>query len=55
MNLMSLDALGVTSTDGVTTLLATLLAVSPTPATLLLENWPAPRSASRCPAAPTAS
>ena len=38
MTLMSLDTLGVTSTDGVANLLATILAVSTTPATLLLEE-----------------
>jgi hypothetical protein len=38
MTLMPLDALGVTSTDGVANLLATLLTVSTTPATLLLEE-----------------
>jgi hypothetical protein len=38
MTVMPLDALGVTSTDGVASLLATLLAVSTTPATLLLEE-----------------
>ena len=38
MTSMSLDALGVTSTDGVANLLATLLTVSTTPATLLLEE-----------------
>lgn len=38
MTLMPLDALGVTSTDGVASLLATLLTVSRTPATLLLEE-----------------
>jgi len=38
MTLISLDALGVTSTDGVANMLATLLAVSTTPATLLLEE-----------------
>jgi hypothetical protein len=38
MTVMSLDALGVTSTDGVANLLATILAVSTTPATLLLEE-----------------
>jgi hypothetical protein len=36
--MMPLDALGVTSADGVANLLATLLAVSTTPATLLLEE-----------------
>jgi hypothetical protein len=38
MTVMSLDALGVTSTDGVANVLATLLTVSATPATLLLEE-----------------
>jgi hypothetical protein len=38
MTVMSLDTLGVTSTDGVANLLATILAVSATPATLLLEE-----------------
>ena len=38
MTLMPLDTLGVTSTDGVANLLATILAVSTTPATLLLEE-----------------
>jgi hypothetical protein len=38
MTLMSLDTLGVTSTDGVANVLGTLLAVSTTPATLLLEE-----------------
>ena len=38
MTLMPLDALGVTSTDGVANLLATLMTVSTTPATLLLEE-----------------
>ena len=38
MTAMSLDALGVTSTDGVASVLATLLTVSTTPATLLLEE-----------------
>ena len=38
MTVMSLDALGVTSANGVADLLATLLAVSTTPATLLLEE-----------------
>ena len=38
MTVMSLDTLGVTSTDGVANLLATILAVSTTPATLLLEE-----------------
>ena len=38
MTVMSLDTLGVTSTDGVANVLATLLAVSATPATLLLEE-----------------
>jgi hypothetical protein len=38
MTTMSLDTLGVTSTDGVANLLATILAVSTTPATLLLEE-----------------
>jgi len=38
MTLMPLDTLGVTSTDGVANVLATLLAVSATPATLLLEE-----------------
>ena len=38
MTLMPLDTLGVTSTDGVADVLATLLAVSTTPATLLLEE-----------------
>jgi len=38
MTVMSLDTLGVTSTDGVANVLATLLTVSTTPATLLLEE-----------------
>jgi hypothetical protein len=38
MTLMPLDTLGVTTTGGVANLLATLLAVSTTPATLLLEE-----------------
>jgi len=38
MTVMSLDTLGVTSTDGVANLLATILTVSATPATLLLEE-----------------
>jgi hypothetical protein len=38
MTVMTLDALGVTSTDGVANVLATLLTVSTTPATLLLEE-----------------
>ena len=38
MTVMSLDMLGVTSTDGVANVLATLLTVSTTPATLLLEE-----------------
>lgn len=38
MNAMSLEALGVTSADGVANLMATLLSVSTTPATLLLEE-----------------
>jgi hypothetical protein len=38
MTVISLDALGVTSTDGVASMLATLLTVSTTPATLLLEE-----------------
>jgi hypothetical protein len=38
MTVMSLDALGVTCTDGVARVLATLLTVSTTPATLLLEE-----------------
>ena len=38
MTLMPLDTLGVTSTDGVANVLGTLLAVSTTPATLLLEE-----------------
>jgi hypothetical protein len=38
MTSMPLDTLGVTSTDGVANLLATLLTVSTTPATLLLEE-----------------
>jgi hypothetical protein len=38
MTSMPLDALGVNSTDGVAHLLATLLTVSTTPATLLLEE-----------------
>jgi hypothetical protein len=38
MTMMPLDTLGVTSTDGVANLLATILAVSVTPATLLLEE-----------------
>jgi chorismate-pyruvate lyase len=38
MNAMSLETLGVTSADGVASLLATLLTVSTTPATLLLEE-----------------
>lgn len=38
MTLMPLDTLGVTSTDGVANVLATLLTVSATPATLLLEE-----------------
>jgi hypothetical protein len=38
MTVMSLDALGVTSTGDVASVLATLLTVSTTPATLLLEE-----------------
>ena len=38
MTVMSLDALGVTSTGDVANVLATLLTVSTTPATLLLEE-----------------
>jgi hypothetical protein len=38
MTMMSLDTLGVTSTDGVSNVLATLLTVSTSPATLLLEE-----------------
>lgn len=38
MTSMPLETLGVTSTDGVANLLATILAVSTTPATLLLEE-----------------
>ena len=38
MTSMPLDTLGVTTTNGVANLLATLLAVSTTPATLLLEE-----------------
>ena len=38
MTLMPLDGLGVTSTGGVANVLATLLTVSTTPATLLLEE-----------------
>jgi hypothetical protein len=38
MTLMTPDTLGVTSTDGVANVLATLLSVSATPATLLLEE-----------------
>jgi hypothetical protein len=38
MTVMSLDALGVTSTGGVASVLATLMTVSATPATLLLEE-----------------
>lgn len=38
MTVITLDALGVTSTDGVANVLATLLTVSTTPATLLLEE-----------------
>ena len=38
MTVISLDALGVTSTGAVASLLATLLAASPAPATLVLEE-----------------
>jgi hypothetical protein len=38
MTMMSLDALGVTTTGGVASVLATLLTVSTTPAALLLEE-----------------
>ena len=38
MTSMPLETLGVTSTDGVANVLATLLTVSATPATLLLEE-----------------
>ena len=38
MTVISLDALGVTSTGAVASLLATLLATSPAPATLVLED-----------------
>ena len=38
MTVISLDALGVTSPDGVASMLATVLTVSTTPATLLLEE-----------------
>jgi hypothetical protein len=38
MTSMSLDTLGVTSTDGIANVLSTILAVSTTPATLLLEE-----------------
>ena len=55
MTVISLDALGVTSTGAVASLLATLLATSPAPATLVLEDLARTRSASRCSAAPTAS